>query len=210
MKHLFITLGVLGTLAVLSWFLPLFHVVAVGPANASQTDEFDAAKFATRFWAEQLVPSFDRAADAASVLSALRTSPDVARQKFGRSAGLGRATLYYLRGRGTVVSINETGVGVTLDKDGQAADVRLETKLLSGNTVRDATGLLQASDYANSQEFNEISRALNQFVEESVIAKLKQAAKVGQLVDFVGCARVVSLPGDAQPLKVIPLEIEID
>jgi len=76
--------------------------------------------------------------------------------------------------------------------------------------LRDATGLLAASDYPNLQQFNEISTQLNRLVDKSVIPNLKQSAHVGRRVEFVGCARVLNLPGDVQPLKVIPLDVRFE
>ena len=89
-------------------------------------------------------------------------------------------------------------------------DIVLQTGVVSGNTVRDATGLLSASDYPNSQQFNAISNELNRLVETLVIPSAKQAAQVGRQIEFVGCARVLNLPADASPLKLIPLEVRVE
>jgi predicted lipoprotein len=210
MKRVLITVGLLLAAGVLFWRFPLFHVVAAGQASASRSAEFSAAEFVTTFWSERLVPSFAGAADASTVLAAIRTAPDDARQRFGRSAGLGRATLYYVRGSGSVVANDERGVGVALGKNAERSEILLQTGLVSGNTVRDATGLLAASDYPNSQHFNDISTQLNRMVETSVISRLKHTASVGRRVEFVGCARVLNLPSDAEPLKVIPLEVRLE
>jgi predicted lipoprotein len=210
MKRLLAIFGVLIAAGVLFWFFPLFHVVAIGPAGASRAAEADAEEFVNRFWSERLVPAFDRAADAATALSTIRESPEEARKRFGRSAGLGRATLYFLRGSGTVVAIDEQGVGVALGKDTTAPEIVLQTGPTSGNTLRDATGLLTASDYSNSQQFNEVSTQLNRIVDTSVIPNLKRSAQVGRRIQFVGCARVLNLPGDVQPLRVIPLDVQFE
>ncbi len=210
MKRVFIVIGLLIATGVLFWKFPLFHLVAVGQAGASRPGAFSATEFVTTFWSERLVPAFDQAADAAAVLAAIREAPDEARRRFGRSAGLGRATLYFVRGSGIVVAIDDQGVGVTLSKEAETPQIVLQTGLVSGNSVRDASGLLAASDYPNSQQFNDISTQLNRTVETSVIPNLKQAAQVGRRVEFVGCARVLNLPSDAAPLRVIPLKVQIE
>lgn len=209
MKRYFAILGVLVAAGMLFWRFPLFHVVAQGEAAARQAPQFNAAEFVQTFWTERLVPSLGEAADAASVLAALRDTPDEARQKFGRSAGLGRAVLFIVRGQGAVVTNDASGVGVALREGERAPEVVLQTGVISGNTVRDATGLLSAGDYPSSQQFNEISTELNKIVETSVIPELK-SAEVGRRIAFVGCARVVNLPGDARPLKLIPLEVRLE
>jgi predicted lipoprotein len=210
MRRFLIVVGILIVAGVLFWFFPLFHVVAVGPQRGSSAAEVSAEEFAKTFWSERLVPAFGRAADAATVLAALREAPEEARKQFGRSAGLGRASIYFLKGGGTVVAVDERGVGVALQKNATALDIMLQSGLTSGNTVRDATGLLAASEYPNLQQFNEVSTELNRIVDKSVIPNLTQSAKIGRRVEFVGCARVLNLPGDVQPLRVIPLDVRFE
>jgi predicted lipoprotein len=212
MQRLLVTFGLLIAVGVLFWFFPLFHVVAVGQAGAGadRSDEFDAGTVVQGFWTERLTPAFDQAADAVTVLENLRKDPEAARRQLGRSAGLGRASLFFVRGSGTIVSVDDRGIGVTLSKDATVPDIVLQTGVVSGNSVRDATGLLSASDYPNSQQFNAISNELNRLVETSVIPSAKENAQVGQQIEFVGCARVLNLPADAAPLKLIPLEVRVE
>lgn len=209
MKRILITAGILVAAGVLFWFFPLFRVVAVEQTGATHAADVTAAEFVKTFWQEKLAPSFGQAADVQAVVAALRESPDEAGRRFGRSAGLGRAVLYFVRGSGTIVSVDDRGVGVALGNDATTADVLLKTGAVTGNTVRDATGLLAASDYPNSQQFNDISNELNRIVESSVIGKLMQSAEVGRSIEFVGCARVFNPKSDVQPLTVIPLDVQL-
>ena len=87
-------------------------------------------------------------------------------------------------------------------------EVSLQTGLLFGNAIRDGTGLLNVSDYPNSQDFNAISEALNRLVETRVQPKLREAAKVGAMIRFVGCAEVGDESTDLKPLKVVPVLAE--
>ena len=211
MKRTFTTIGFLLAAGVLFWFFPLFHVVpATGEWGSERIAEFDAAKFAKSFWAKRLVPAFNQAANAASVLAAFEENYPEAREQYGRSAGLGRAAIYLVGGTGTIVAVDERGVGIAVRGGGNEPEVLLQTGLVSGNAVRDATGLISASDYPSSQEFNAISIQLNRIVEESVIPSLKEKAKVGGKVTFVGCGRVLNLPVDVKPLKIVPLEVRFE
>jgi predicted lipoprotein len=76
-----------------------------------------------------------------------------------------------------------------------------------GNAVRDGTGLLNPSDYPNSQDFNAISSALNHLVETRVLPKLRDA-KAGMSVRFAGCAEVDDESTDLHPLHVAPIVVE--
>lgn len=209
MNRFVATIGTLVAASVLFWFFPLFHVVPRGTTLAEKPQAaFDATDYVKKFWSAKLSPTFGQAADAAAVLAALREDPQQARTDFGRSLGLGRAALYFVRGSGTIVSVGDKAIGVSLAAEGSEADIAIQTGLLFGNTVRDATGLIHGDDFANSQHFNAISIELNRVVENDVIPHVKQQANVGEQIEFVGCAEVTNLPRDISPLKVIPLDVK--
>jgi predicted lipoprotein len=215
MKRAVVTLGVLIAVAGLTWWLPLFHIMPLEAETAHRSPALESAALASSFWNGPLTESFDQAADAAAVVAAIRDSPQMARERFGRTVGLSRAYYFYLRGTGTVVAIAPKGIALALEghdtSSGAAVpDVILRTGLLFGNTVRDATGLLSAGDYSNSQHFNDISAALNRIVELEVLPVLKEKAAVGRRIEFVGCVEVENEPRDLRPLKVVPIHIEIE
>ena len=84
----------------------------------------------------------------------------------------------------------------------------IELGFVFGNAVRDATGLITASSYPNAQEFNDISAALNSMVEANVLPQLQQIAKVGDRIQFVGCAEVGDEDTDLKPLKLVPVMVK--
>ena len=194
----------------LFWLFPLVHVVRLNELEATKRQAaFNAAEFVKSFWDERLSPSLDQAADASAVLAALHDDPQTARAKVGRTVGVSRKWFVVLRGSGTIVSLENAGVGVALKLGEREPDIILQTGLLFGNTVRDATGALDASDFANSQHFNDVSTELNQIVESRVIPTLKEQAAVDRQVEFIGCAEVSDDASDVGPLKVIPLRVSI-
>ncbi len=197
-------------LAVVFWFFPAFHIVSLKQARAAkELATFNAADFAARFWSERLVPALSKAADAQTVLAALANDPKSAATNYGRTPGVSDTVFYFMRGTGTVVSVEARGVGVSLRGAGAEADLLLKTGLLFGNTVRDATGLMTASEFPNSHEFNDVSTALNRIVESRVIPLLKTNAAVGRPLRFVVCAEVGEDDAGERPLKVIPVSVEL-
>jgi predicted lipoprotein len=210
MPRVAIILGVLGAAALVAWRFPLFYIVPLEQAAASRRAEaFDARAYALKFWETRLAPEFESANDAAEVVAALRSDSEEARRQFGRHVGMSRSSLLFVRGRGTIVSVDNRAVGVTLTADSAEPDIVLVTGRIVGNAVRDATGLLSAGDYANSQHFNDLARELNLLVEAGPVKLLQAGAKPGGAVQFVGCA---SLAGGrmAWPIKVIPLDVTIE
>jgi predicted lipoprotein len=199
--------GLILVAAAIGWFFPLFHVVPRGELRSNLKPEvFNAASFAKQFWTDQLLPAVDGAHDAKSTLNAIRDNPQKAREEFGKTAGLGRSTLYLLRGKGTVVAVDAKSLGVDLSDDG-SIEVVIATGLLFGNTLRDCTGQVRGEDLANSQQFNEVSTELNRIAETQVITPLKESAKVGDVIEFAGCAEVTNVPRDISPIKLIPIVV---
>ena len=115
---------------------------------------------------------------------------------------------YFLRGEGKIISISDDEISLAGAENSTNAEIVLETGLIFGDAIRDGTGLLNVNDYPNSQDFNDISSALNHIVETCVLPNLREQAKVGAKISFVGCAEVDDEFTDLNPLKVIPIQIE--
>ena len=193
----------------LTWVFPLFRIVRLEQvAEAKTAAQFDAKSFAKEFWTKQLSPTFEQATEATELIAAIKQDPEAARVSFGRSVGIGRVYLYFFRGEGTITAVEKTGVAVSCIAPGNESDLVLRTGLLFGNTIRDATGQLVTSNFANSQDFNAVSKELNRIVEEQVQPDLKAKAKVGGKIRFVGCAEVRASNKVLLPLTVIPLQVE--
>jgi len=211
MKRISVTICCILLVAIAFWFFPLLHIVHTNSAAPAEHETaFNASEFAKTFWKDQLAPSLAQAPDAATILAALSANRESARTQFGRKVGVSRASLYVMRGSGTIVSVDNKGVGIGLDNDAKHADVTLQTGLLFGNTVRDATDLLDASKFPDSRQFNEVSTELNHIVEADVIAVLKQNATDGRRVTFAGCVEIQDQADIPHPLTLIPLQVHID
>jgi predicted lipoprotein len=215
MKRFVVPLIVFGVAGALLWRYPPVRIRRLAEVRAARAAAgFDAAAFARKFWDEQLKPAQESAADVAELVAAIRHDPQQARNQFGRSVGMSRSYFYFVRGVGSVVSNNKRQIELDVDDaeesaSEKAADVSLQTGLIFGNAVRDATGLLDASDYPNLKDFNAIARELNRLAEAEVGRSPAKNAVVGSRVEFVGCAEVRSEPGDLRPLKVIPISVTI-
>src|SRR5205809_687423 len=140
-------------LAVLLGFcrlFPPFHIVPLRQAQEKQQQgAFDAPAFAGEFWQKKLLPATGRAVDITGLLAALGQDPNAARQRFGHSPGLSTTTYFFVKGSGRIISVKEESIQVVLDGASVEPAVELSTGLLFGNTVRDATGLSNVSDFPN-------------------------------------------------------------
>lgn len=189
------------------WLFPLFHVVPIKTARAEKAAAtFNPAGFAETFWTNQLLLSLDKTVNAGALVNAIQSDPAAARKKFSRSIGLSESYFYFVSGTGRVVAVSDDAVSLALTDGSTNADVALQSGLIFGDAIRDGTGLLNAGAYPNSQDFNDISAALNHIAETRVLPELRRQAKLGAKISFAGCAEVDDESTDLKPLKVVPVQ----
>lgn len=193
------------------WIFPPIHIRSLAQTQAARASaQFSAPDFVGKFWNERLLKSLDQAADAGKVLAAIAVRPQKAHEQFGRSVGISSSYYFFLRGSGRVVSVDDTGVSLSLKDEGNDVDVLVPLGLVFGNAVRDGTGLLDSSAFPNSQEFNDISAGLNHIVETQVLPELQRIAAVGKRVQFAGCVEVADEGADLKPLKLVPISVKLE
>jgi predicted lipoprotein len=196
-------------LAALFHFFPLFHIVPLEQARqAKAAGTFNPDQFAEKFWNERLLKSLDRAVSAEVLLPAIQSDPVLARKKFSRGLGISESYFYFVSGRGRVLSVTNDEIALDVTERATQPEIVLPVGLLFGNAVRDGTGLLNVNDYPNSQDFNDLSQALNHIIETRVLPALREQAKVGATIRFVGCAEIADESTDLKPLRVVPVQIE--
>ena len=192
------------------WRFPLFHAIPLKTVTAEKAAAtFDPTVFAEAFWTNQLLPSLTKAVKADTLLPAIQTDAAAAKKNYSRSVGMGESYFYFLSGTGRVMAVSDDEVSLAISDGSTNREVSLQTGLVFGNALRDGTGLLNVNDYPNSQDFNGISEALNHIVETRVLPKLHDQAKVGMKISFVGCAEIDDESTDLKPLKVIPIQTEL-
>jgi len=200
--------GLLVGACVLLYFLPPFHVVPLEAARSeAEAGVFDAAAFVETFWEDRLLKSADSAVDAGELLAAFEADPTDAVQRFGHRLGLSGSSSYFVSGSGHIFEIEDGNVTIALQDEGGAAVV-IETGPLFGNAVRDGSGLLDVSDFPNSQDFNALSSEINRRVEERVFPLLRETAAIGVAVRFIGGVEIADVEKDVPPLRLVPVVVE--
>ena len=202
--HIVRWLIAIAIIAAVCWLFPLFHVVRLKAEKAPAA--FNATDFAETFWTNKLLSSIDKAVNAGMLVADIQSDPAAAKKKFSRSVGLSDSYFYFVSGAGRVVAVSDDAILLTVADKGTNADVALQTGLIFGDALRDGTGLLDASSYPNSQDFNDISAALNHIVETRVLPGLREQAKIGATISFSGCAEVDDESSDLKPLKIVPIQ----
>ena len=203
--------------AAVYWF-PLVHFVALDEHVARKSrQEFHAADYARKLWDEKLMtPEFLAGARLAEeIISDCGPGREDAnaalnaRQKYGHTVrDDSRDRFYFLAGMGRVVKVDDEFVSLSLGATGQDVEVKIIVDVVTGNVVRNATRLVEMGDFEDSQHYNSISEELNKIVASQVLPTLRQEARTGSRIEFVGCAEV-SDDDTLIPMEVIPVRTKI-
>jgi predicted lipoprotein len=114
-----------------------------------------------------------------------------------------------LQGEGKIVSISEEGVLVCLTTIKTNPEILIATDLIFGNTVRDASGLVDSDYFPDSMNYNKVSEEINKIVMSAVIPPFRNNAKEGLTVHFVGAAEIFESAPQISPLRVVPIKFEL-
>lgn len=193
---------------VIVYFMPLFHVVSLKEAQEEAAAAlFDAAEFVETFWQGPLLEPAPQAVDAMELLAAFQDDFAGTASRYGHRLGLSGHSSYLVSGSGQIVAVEDTAVSIAL-QDGDAVQVTIRVGPVFGNAIRDGSGLLNVSDFANAQDFNAISAEINRRVEEKVLPLLRANAAVGKTVRFVGGVEVSDSGRVPTSLTVVPVVLE--
>ena len=188
--------------------------------------QFDAAGYARDLWENRLPAILDRAVDVRKLLPLLNTDMTAAVAQ-GQTLGESRVHAYLMQGRGTIVAQHKKGLALSVIEPASQPEILLVTgAFVSGNAVRDASGLVNVSDFSDTMKFNRISFEINKIVVRDVIRPFMESPPaVGRNVRFVGAAEVAedaterhgfgeAIPGTPNPshhlIKMIPIRLTLE
>jgi len=157
-----------------------------------QRGTFNAAKYAGNFWDNQLISVLDKAVDAKELIELFNTNMPEAVRKYGKVPGVSRIYAYLLKGEGKILTIGEGFLEISIREPWTKPDIRIITGFyIPGNAVRDASGLIDVSEFSDTMKFNEIGSEINKIVAKEVIMPfLDKNPRSGDTVRFIGATQV--------------------
>lgn len=175
---------------------------------ASSSKGFDAPAYARNFY-NKLLPRTDSAIETGRLLSLLKSEPDSAFRNYAHALDIGNVRYFLVQGEGTILSLDENAVTVSLKNDSLKADVKIATEFVYGNAIRDAAGLVNLNDFSSTSDFNAVSEETNKIVRKEVIPAFKAKAKEGSDIRFWGAIELNQKHLTLDSIEVIPIRLLI-
>lgn len=177
-------------------------------------EAFNAAAYAEDFWFNRLPLVLDEAVDVKTLIELFHADMSGAIDRYGKAPGVSRVYAYLLKGGGTILAADGDGLKVSVKAPHADADIVLETGFyIAGNAVRDASGLVDVSNFSDTMKFNEIGGEINRIIVREVIRPfLDTKPTVGQTVSFLGATQVSRDTAEEDSLrliKVVPIKLEL-
>ena len=189
--------------------------------------QFDPADYARDFWDNRLDGALAGALDTAELIRLFNTDMNAAVRQ-GQTLGQSRVHAYLLAGEGKIVELEKDGLLVSVLPENPNPEVLICTgSYISGNAVRDASGLIDVSTFSDTMKFNRISSEINRLaVQEVIVPFVAAPPRVGATVRFVGAAEVAEEATTSVPfggrkvdggqedswhlLRIVPVRLELN
>jgi predicted lipoprotein len=161
-------------------------------AGTAQEQAFDPDRMAADMWTAKVLPYFnERAGPFPDVLALLAKDPAAAGAKWGHRAEAPEAPWFLavrLRGKVIATDLASRASTASVDTDGDGtADVDVQIgPVIRGTAVRDALPFVSFGSFVNQIDFAKFGRALNAYVDKTVLSSLPREQLVGRTVSVVG------------------------
>ncbi|MBI3719614.1 MAG: DUF2291 family protein [Sphingobacteriales bacterium] len=170
---------------------------------------FDATAFSKKLWLQQFPVKLDNAVALPVLMEAINKSSTTAFTQYTNALAVGNYRYALVKLDAVVTSVKEDEVLINVQAGDSVLQASLATEFIYGNSIRDASGLVQVKDYPNTSDLNSISEALNKIVRSEVLPSFKSAVKKGNTVNAVAAVELNKEHIHWQGLEFIPLRISI-
>lgn len=184
------------------------YIKKLSDANKAVTGNFDAKAFVNKLWAQQLPAKLDSAVDLNVLMQLIKADPNEAFSRYTHSLDIGDTRYALIKAEAIVDAVNEDDVAITV-KAKQPFNASLVTEFVYGNTLRDASGLIELKDFSNTMDLNNISKELNNIIREKVVPSIKPHLKPGVKIDLVGAIKLNKEHVHFTDLAIVPVSIKI-
>jgi predicted lipoprotein len=197
--------GVLTILAIAFLSLDIGRLDSARARPASEV--FDIETYVIDLWENHLPERIENAIELSSLIKMLEDDPDIAFEEYSFSLGISNTHYFFTRGGGVIEINGEEYVTVLTDDNTR---IQLETVYIFGNAIREGSGLVNIDDFLNMMDFNMVSVYLNRKARVDIVDPFRNKAEPGMRLEFTGAVEISRLEMPTGPLRLIPVQIELD
>jgi predicted lipoprotein len=197
--------GIFAVLVIAALSLDIGRLDSARIRPASEVLDIEA--YVINLWDNQLPERIDNAIETSTLIKMLEDEPDKAFEDHSFSLGISNTHYFLTRGGGVIETSDEEHVTVLT---GDNRRILLETVYIFGNAIREGSGLVNIDDFLNMMDFNMVSVHLNQKARADVIDPFIKMTEPGMRLKFAGAVEINRLKMPTGPLRVIPVQIELD
>lgn len=176
---------------------------------AIDTTAFNADRFARELYSGPLVSRVDSAVEMSALISMLRSDPAQTFNKYSNAAAVGNLRYFLVRGEGMITSLDDNRAGVQLRDLSIDTHVDIATEFVYGNSIRDASALVDLKDFSNTADFNGISESINRIIRTEVIPPFLADLEPGRTVRFAGAIELNQKYLRLDTIEVVPIKLDI-
>jgi predicted lipoprotein len=164
---------------------------AMGEFGASAIT-FDAAAFVKKEWNSKVVTEITgEAIDLKGLILSLKDNPEKARENFGKRKEETAPYAFAVKGTQIVRKVNLESAAGTIDLDVKDVSGNGAVKIQIGpviksSALRDVLSFLKFGDFTNQVDFANVSRELNYYVRDNIIAPIGKEKLAGEQIEFIG------------------------
>ena len=168
---------------------------------------FDVEGYVENVWQNHLPDRMEEAIEVKDLLRSLNENPDETFENHSFKLGISNTHYFYIKADGIIDAVGDESVTVSVNDH---TDLELETVFIFGNAVRDGSGLVNIDDFLNMMDFNMVAVYLNRRIKSEVVDPFRKIVKKGMKVNLIGAVEISRIDMHLDPLKVIPVKIELD
>lgn len=184
------------------------YIKKLSEINQSASGKFDATTFTKKLWEEKLPSKLDSAIAITSLKKMIETDAVAAFAKHTNAMAIGNYRYALIKGTAVVNEINVDDILITMQAD-QPFKALLLTEFIYGNTLRDASTLVDLKEFPNTSELNLVSEEFNKRIRGNVIPAFKSLVKPGNKIEFTGAVELNKEHIRFDNIEIVPVRVKI-
>ncbi|MBO9617512.1 MAG: DUF2291 domain-containing protein [Niabella sp.] len=174
----------------------------------SASAKLDVNNYVDQLWKDRLPAKLDSAVDVSILKNALETGGSKAFDQYTNALAIGNYRYVLVKGTAIVDSVHEDDLLITI-QSAQPFNATLQTEFVYGNTLRDASRLVDLAAFPNTSDLNSISEAMNERVRSQIASEWRPLLKPGVRFEFTGAIELNKEHLHFDTIEIIPVRIKI-